>query len=64
MDLQENDQISQWRTDAGEGNPAGPLYSSGKFAEADIASVEDVPCTIPGSGHCSLCTGSGRIQCC
>jgi hypothetical protein len=64
MDLQENDQVNQWRQEAGEANPAGPLYSSGKFAEADIASVAE-PCTLPSTGgHCSICTGSGRIACC
>lgn len=41
-----------------EDNPAGPLYSGGAFAEADI---------VGSAGRntlCSICTGSRTIQCC
>ncbi|HEV7661403.1 MAG TPA: DUF6229 family protein [Allosphingosinicella sp.] len=41
-----------------EDNPAGPLYSGGKFAEADIV----------GEGgrktQVSVCSGSHTVQCC
>lgn len=41
-----------------EDNPAGPLYSGGTFAEADIV----------GDGGrktlCSICTGSHTVHCC
>ncbi len=60
MDFQ-NDQISQWRNEAGENNPAGPLFSGGAFAEAEIAS-ESAQTTIHGCG--TACTGSTTRFCC
>ena len=41
-----------------EDNPAGPLYSGGKFAEADIAGSTGRKTQV------SICTGSHTIQCC
>jgi len=55
-----SDLVSQWRNDAGQGNPAGPLFGGSKFAEADIAS-ESVNITVAcGTG----CSGSRTRQCC
>jgi hypothetical protein len=52
--------ISQWRNEAGEGNPAGPLFS-GAFAEAEIANESSIR-TIGGCG--TACTGSYTRYCC
>jgi len=41
-----------------EDSPAGPLYSGGKFAEADIAG------NTGRKTQCSICTGSVTIHCC
>jgi len=51
---------AQWRTAADAGNPAGPLYTAGVFAEADIIAME---LTLTAQG-CSACTGSHTIDCC
>ncbi|WP_266169882.1 DUF6229 family protein [Dyella subtropica] len=57
----------QWRSSANSDNPAGPLFVSGQFAEADITGAtqifsEDLFC---GSGYCgSICTGSAIAYCC
>ena len=51
---------SAWRNSAEAGNPAGDLFASGKFAEADM-----VGRTVGGSGRCgTACTGSTVYQCC
>ena len=56
------DVVSEWRNEAGEDNPAGPLYSHGIYAEADIVSeASDLtgrPCGSTG------CTGSRTTLCC
>jgi len=54
--------VSQWRIDAGQDNPAGPLFSHGLYAEADIVSEaaasvfqdasSSTGCTV---GHTTLC---------
>jgi len=49
----------EWRTADGPGNPAGPLYASGIFAEPDIMEAE-ASYTI----GCSACTASHTSQCC
>lgn len=60
--------LEGWRNHAGAGNPAGPLFASGQFAEGDItcntnAVTVGVICT--GSGQCgTACTGSAKYQCC
>lgn len=41
-----------------EDNPAGPLYSGGAFAEADIVGSTGRKTQV------SLCTGSHTIACC
>jgi len=49
-----------WRLSADNGNPAGELFASGKFAEADIVCE-----TGTGSGKCgTACTGSTIAHCC
>jgi uncharacterized protein DUF6229 len=50
---------AQWRTVAGPGNPAGPFYASGEFAEPDIVEAE-----ASYTGQCSLCSASHTLQCC
>lgn len=47
-----------WRNDAGAGNPAGPLFLSGEFAQADIVFNSTDDCTA------SICTGSCTVMCC
>jgi hypothetical protein len=51
---------AKWRTTADDSNPAGPLYSSGVFAEADIVAQEFIV-TLHG---CSACSASGTGECC
>ncbi len=52
--------VAQWRTSAGADNPAGPLYASGEYAEADI-----IVAGWPESGRCgTACTYSRTRQCC
>jgi len=51
---------AKWRTTADDSNPAGPLYSSGVFAEADIVAQEFIV-TLHG---CSACSASGAGECC
>jgi hypothetical protein len=41
-----------------ENNPAGPLYSGGAFAEADIVGSTGRKTQV------SICTGSHTIACC
>src|SRR5690242_19551468 len=36
--MNKDQQVSKWRNEACEDNPAGPLYSHGIYAEADIVS--------------------------
>lgn len=61
------EQINQWRNEAGVNNPAGPLYVSGEFAESDIASKSNtitlnINCN---SGRCgTVCSGSFGHPCC
>jgi hypothetical protein len=50
--------VMLWRNGGAQDSPAGPLFASGEFAQADIvnATVLDT--------NCCLCTGSHTIQCC
>lgn len=48
---------NRWLLSADD-SPAGPLYSGGKFAEADIVG------SVGRNTLCSICTGSRTIQCC
>jgi hypothetical protein len=61
MDNHGADMIAQWRDDAEQGNPAGPLFSGGAFAEAEITSEAAIR-TIGGCG--TACTGSYTRYCC
>ncbi len=49
-----------WRMTAGSESPAGGLFASGSFAEADIVCE-----TGTQSGECgTVCSGSTIYQCC
>lgn len=53
------DLVAQWRTSADGDNPAGPLYASGRYAEADIVAG------LQRASFCgTLCTYSGFFECC
>ncbi|MGH8033557.1 MAG: DUF6229 family protein [Luteimonas sp.] len=56
--------VAQWRNNADADNPAGPLFVSGEYAEADIVSekVRETMFTFCGCG--TACTGSQNLQCC
>ncbi|GLQ89995.1 DUF6229 family protein [Dyella flagellata] len=61
------EQIQQWRNQADENSPAGPLYVSGEFAESDIASKSNIitATLICNSGRCgTVCSGSAGHPCC
>ncbi|MEV5748150.1 DUF6229 family protein [Actinoallomurus sp. NPDC052308] len=59
-DLQLAEQtVEQWRTVACADNPAGPLYASGTFAEADLIEAET-----SYTGVCSACSASHTHPCC
>lgn len=52
--------VAAWRRGATEDNPAGPLFSGGDFAEAEI-----VLATVGGSGQCgTACSASATRYCC
>jgi hypothetical protein len=51
--------VAQWRNDENQDNPAGPLYASGEFAEADIVNA-----TAEFYTQCSGCSGSYGRPCC
>ncbi len=54
------DVSARWRNQADLDNPAGPLFTGGKSAEADIVCE-----TGTVSGKCgTVCTGSLTNQCC
>ena len=58
----EFDQAAEWRASAGADNPAGALFISGEYAEADIAGG-DVAMTVFNCTNCADCTGSITINC-
>ncbi|MEI2432922.1 MULTISPECIES: DUF6229 family protein [Lysobacter] len=58
MDKQAADLTIAWRNQAGADHPAGPLFSSGEFAQADLVFDSVDGCTA------SLCTGSCTVMCC
>jgi hypothetical protein len=51
--------VEQWRTAAGDFNPAGPLFSS-QYAEYDL--INDGRAETPAS--CSDCSASRPVVCC
>lgn len=52
--------ISSWLNSGDDESPAGPLFTGGKYAEADIvgAIIRET------RGTCSSCTASRGTQCC
>ncbi|ETC86724.1 hypothetical protein XHC_3604 [Xanthomonas hortorum pv. carotae str. M081] len=55
-----NDLVEYWRSHAGDDNPAGPLFISGAYAEADIGCEAAAVTEQCGT----ICTGSATFQCC
>ena len=53
--------VAQWRRSADVDNPAGPLYVSGRYAEAEIVEAGR-PDTFGACG--TACTGSRTRYCC
>jgi uncharacterized protein DUF6229 len=53
---------ARWRTGADADSPAGPLYTAGKFAEADIAAPGRAITRISCLAR-TACTAQGS-QCC
>jgi Family of unknown function (DUF6229) len=51
--------VLEWLSDDSE-SPAGPLFTGGKFAEADIIGAS----WIETRGTCSSCTASRGSYCC
>ena len=65
--LNSQELIARWRSDANAASPAGPLFVTGPFAEADIAG--DTNTVTAGvlceSGRCgTICSGSAGHPCC
>jgi hypothetical protein len=57
----------QWRSNANADSPAGPLFVSGKFAEADITGHAQIITNVLvcDSGRCgTACSGSAGRACC
>lgn len=53
--------VDQWRNGAGSDNPAGALFISGEFAEADIVAEIGI---VTRNGCGTACTGSRTRLCC
>lgn len=53
---------ASWRSGAAVDSPAGPLYTAGKFAEADIAAPGRALTRLSCLAR-SICTAQGS-QCC
>jgi hypothetical protein len=51
------DLVAQWRNGSKQ-SPAGPLFASGEFAEADIVNAT------AEITRCSGCSGSEYMACC
>jgi hypothetical protein len=51
------DLVAQWRNGSKQ-SPAGPLFASGEFAEADIVNAT------AEITRCSGCSGSDYMACC
>jgi hypothetical protein len=50
--------VAHWRNSEAQGNPAGPLFASGQFAEADIVNATaEITCG-------TACSGSVTRPCC
>lgn len=52
--------VETWRDGTSQDSPAGPLFTSGQYAESEITMSSRV-----GTGRCgSDCSGSVHYQCC
>lgn len=59
------DLAARWRTDAGDDNPAGPLFSSGPYAEVELAEPMAAATALCESGRCgTACSYSYTRVCC
>ena len=52
--------VYEWLSSADADSPAGPLFTGGKYAEADIVGAV----VILTRGTCSSCTASRGGECC
>ncbi|MBS2539151.1 hypothetical protein KGQ20_41025 [Catenulispora sp. NF23] len=52
--------VREWLTADDPDSPAGPLFTGGKYAEADIIGAV----VVLTRGTCSSCTASRGGQCC
>jgi Family of unknown function (DUF6229) len=58
--MRSEDLVTMWLNNADNNNPAGNLFISGEYAEADIVCE-----TWGGSGRCgTACSYSRTLQCC
>lgn len=48
----------QWRVEAGDESPAGPLFMSGQFAEEEITRTRMIDTSMSG---CTLCSRSMAV---
>ncbi|HEX9993787.1 MAG TPA: DUF6229 family protein [Acidimicrobiales bacterium] len=57
--------VARWRSEAGDDNPAGPLFS-GRYAEVELAEpMAAATLRCETFGQCgTACTGSYPNQCC
>lgn len=51
--------VARWRSQADEENPAGPLFTAGRFAEADLVEAQSADTARP-----TACTFSLHHECC
>lgn len=52
--------VETWRSGSSQDSPAGPLFTSGKYAESEITMSSRI-----GTGRCGTdCSGSATGQCC
>jgi hypothetical protein len=60
--MKNEDLVARWRNGGEQNSPAGPLFATGKFAEADITNpgLADTPTPTCGT----VCTMSAFRWCC
>ena len=52
--------VAAWRSGAGPDNPAGPLFTGGQYAQADLTQRTGI-----GTKRCgTACTYSRTLYCC
>ena len=61
MEIEQGEQLAaSWRAGTGHGSPAGPLYTGGRYARADLRQR-----TGTGTARCgTACTWSQTRYCC